>query len=223
MEIDFWKQRWQENQIGFHLDQVNPSLEQFFPALKLTQGAQVFVPMCGKSLDMLWLANVGYGVTGVECSELAIQSFFTEHKLPCTRSLDHALQSYKSKNIHLLHGDFFDLQTDMLSSVAAVYDRAALIALPPDMRKSYVEKLFDVLPQHAGILLITLVYDQTLMAGPPFSVPEIEVQNLYGERFTIRTLQQTNVLHEQPRFAQRGLDSLLETVYLLSPKHLTQP
>ena len=223
MEIDFWKQRWQENQIGFHLDQVNPLLEKFCSALKLAPGAQVFVPMCGKSVDMLWLANAGYGVTGVECSELAIQSFFTEHKLPCTRSIDHALQSYQSKNIDLLHGDFFDLQTDILSCVAAVYDRAALIALPPDMRKNYVEKLFDVLPPTASLLLITLAYDQALMSGPPFSVTESEVQALYGKRFTIHMLQQTNVLNEQPRFAQRGLDSLLETAYLLSPKYSAQP
>lgn len=218
MEIDFWKQRWQENQTGFHLDQVNPWLKKFWPELKLARGSHVFVPLCGKSIDLLWLAEAGYSVTGVECSQLAVEAFFSEHDLSCNRVDGELLQSYRAEDIHLLQGDFFDLPADMLADVAAIYDRAALIALPADMRQRYVTKLFDVLPSGAAMLLITLEYNQASMSGPPFSVPENEVRNLYGKRFDIHKLQQTDVLQEQPRFAQRGLDALLETVYLLQPK-----
>jgi len=218
MEIDFWRQRWQENQIGFHLDQVNPWLKKFWPELRLVRDSHVFVPLCGKSIDLLWLAEAGYSVTGVECSQLAVEAFFAEHKLSCNRVSGEFLQSYRAEDIHLLQGDFFDLQADMLADVAAMYDRAALIALPADMRQRYVTKLFDVLPSRAAMLLITLEYNQASMSGPPFSVPENEVRNLYGKRFDIHTLQQIDVLQEQPRFAQRGLDALLETVYLLQPK-----
>ncbi len=218
MEIDFWKQRWQENQIGFHLDEVNPLLVKYHSALNLPRGSHVFVPMCGKSLDLLWLQRAGHYVTGIECSELAIQSFFTEHKLPVKHLPDPVLHSYRSDEIHLLQGDFFDLPSSMLADVAAVYDRAALIALPEAMRRRYVAKLIELLPQDAAMLLITLTYNQATMSGPPFSVSETEVRDLYGKCYEIRLLQQTNILPEQPRFAQRGLESLLETVYLLQPK-----
>lgn len=219
MEIDFWKQRWQENQIGFHLDQVNPWLKKFWSEIQLAQGSHVFVPLCGKSLDLLWLANAGYCVTGVECSQLAVDAFFAEHDLACNRVSCGDLQSCASGNINLLQGDFFSLQADMLPTVLAVYDRAALIALPHDMRQQYVTKLLDVIPVHASMLLVTLEYNQSLMAGPPFSVPEQEVLALYGRKFEIRKIHQADVLHEQPKFAQRGLDCLLESVYLLRPKH----
>lgn len=220
MEIDFWKQRWQENQIGFHLNEVNPALVKFIPALGLQPGAHVFVPMCGKSLDVLWLKNAGYSVTGIECSELAIQAFFNEHQLPVSHRPDPVIASYKADEIHLLHGDYFDLTPDLLADVVAVYDRAALIALPAEMRQRYVRKLFELLPASSQMLLVTLEYNQAAMAGPPFSVPESEVRKLYSARFSIQVLQQTSVLDEQPRFAQRGLDGLLETVYLLTPKPL---
>ncbi len=219
MEIAFWEQRWQEKQTGFHLDQVNPWLKKFWPDIKLAQGSHVFVPLCGKSLDLLWLEKSGYRVTGVECSQLAVETFFTENNLACKRETCGTLQLYSSANINLLQGDFFELQAAMLASVSALYDRAALIALPAEMRQRYVAKLIEVLPAQTVILLITLEYNQALMSGPPFSVAETEVRTLYGQRFHIHTLQQTDVLPEQPRFAQRGLDALVESVYLLQPKH----
>ena len=217
MDINFWKQRWQENQIGFHLDEVNPHLKQFWSTLKLAQGSHVLVPMCGKSLDLMWLQQSGYSVTGIECSRLAVEAFFTEQNLHANHEPAGDLHAYHTDNLRLLLGDFFALQANLIPDVAAVYDRAALIALPADMRKAYVEKLFTVLPVTAVILLVTLEYNQAVMQGPPFSVTETEVQNLYANRFIIHKLQQRDVLPDQPRFAERGLNKLLETVYLLQP------
>ncbi|MDQ1362549.1 MAG: thiopurine S-methyltransferase [Pseudomonadota bacterium] len=217
MEIDFWEQRWKENQTGFHLEKVNPLLEKFWPELKLAEASHVFVPLCGKSLDLMWLNKSGYCVTGVECSQLAVETFFREHDLSCNRVDDENLKFFQAENIHLLQGDFFDMRAEMLADVSAIYDRAALIALPAGIRQRYAAKLLDMLPAHAVMLLITLEYNQTLMPGPPFSVPETEVRALYGKRFDIQKIHQVDVLPDQPRFAQRGLDFLLESVYLLKP------
>jgi thiopurine S-methyltransferase len=219
MEVKFWKQRWQENQTGFHLDQVNPYLEQFWPALQLTPNSHVFVPLCGKSIDLIWLEKSGYKVTGVECSQLAINAFFAENNLQFDTVHDQVLNTCIAGNIQLLHGDFFDLQRHDLAGVNAVYDRAALVALPPDMRQRYAQKLIDILPARTAMLLITLEYNQASMSGPPFSVPEIEVRSLYSHCYDIHRLQQMDVLSAQPRFAQRGLDRLVESVYLLQPKY----
>ena len=218
MEVEFWKQRWQKNQIGFHLDAINPNLKQLWSQLKLAPGSHVLVPLCGKSLDMLWLQQAGYSVTGVECSQLAVDAFFAEQKIiPEHKSLDD-FQVYQSGNFQLLAGDFFKLQSKQLQDIAAVYDRAALIALPADMRKAYAEKLIDSLPTTAVILLVTLEYDQQVMQGPPFSVSAAEVQRLYGQRYAIHTLRQENIIAEEPRFAQRGLGSLIESAYLLQTR-----
>ena len=221
MKLNFWQQRWQENQIGFHLDQVNPNLKKFWSTLKLKPQSHVLVPLCGKTLDLMWLAQLGHQVTGVECSQLAVDAFFAEHQVNAERKAAGDLQSYRANNLQLLLGDFFTLQKPMVRDVEAVYDRAALIALPAEMRSAYVAKLFEILPASASILLVTLEYNQSLMLGPPFSVPESEVQNLYNQHFEIQKLQQLNVLSNEPRFAQRGRDSLLETVYLLQPKILS--
>lgn len=222
MEIGFWEQRWQENQIGFHLDQVNPWLVKFWGELKLAQGNHVFVPMCGKSLDLLWLEKMGHCVTGVECSQLAVANFFAENNIAFNHIAGADLNTYKAGNIQLLQGDFFAVNASLLTAVTAVYDRAALIALPAEMRKRYVAKLFDVLPTQTAILLITLEYNQAVMTGPPFSVSEMEVQALYGKKYGIRKLQQKDVLPEYPRFAQQGLANLLESVYLLQPVSSTR-
>ena len=219
MEVEFWKQRWLEKQTGFHQDRFNSYLEKYWPELKLAEGSHVFVPLCGKSMDMVWLEKSGYRVTGVECSQLAVEAFFVDHNLIADSVNGQPFNIYLSGNIKLLHGDFFDLPSDMLADVNAVYDRASLIALPSDMRKRYVDKLIEILPSQAMILLITLEYNQASMSGPPFSVPEKEVRSLYSRRFDIHLLKQVDVLTDQPRFAQRGLLSLVESVYLLQQKH----
>ena len=215
MEQAFWQQRWQQNQTGFHLDRVNPALIAHWGDLNLPGGSTVLVPLCGKSLDLIWLAGQGHHVIGVECSELAVQAFFDEQKLAYRQADYKGFSVFNADNISILKGDYFDLDKELLEDVAAVYDRASLVAMPADMRKKYAELLKRCLPAHSQMLLITLNYDQQRMPGPPFAVSDGDVEQLYGDDFRIRPLLQQDILPEEQRFAEKGLDYLVETVFHL--------
>lgn len=218
MEASFWHQRWSENQIGFHQDKVNELLTDHAGKWRIATGDTVFVPLCGKSLDMIWLQQQGYRVLGVELSEKAVEAFFSENgRHPC-QSEDHDLTCWQSGDIRLLVGDFFALVPEQLQGVAAVYDRASLIALPPEMRKAYARQMADLLPSGVRLLLVTMEYPSGQMNGPPFSVSQTEVADLYGEDFSINQLEQVDRLKESPNLQQRGLTQLSETVYLLQKK-----
>lgn len=215
MKKDFWLERWEKDEIGFHDDEVNPYLTQFWNELKLATDATVFVPLCGKSVDMLSLAAQGHSVIGVELSSIAVQDFFKENGTHPKQDRVDDFDRYQEKNINLLCGDFFDLSANHLSAVNAVYDRAAMVALPPEMRGRYVKHLVNILPPATKILLITFDYPQHEMQGPPFAVTPAEVEVLYSEFADIRLLLQKNVLDENPRFKKRGLTALHERIYLL--------
>ena len=216
METEFWHQRWQENQIGFHLPDTNPHLQTCLPQLAIPAGSTVFVPLCGKSLDMFWLREQGHAVIGVEISPLAVESFFQENKLQVekTESGDFAL--YQSDAIRIYCGDYMQLTPRQLGEIRLVYDRASLIALPPRMRQDYVRQHVTLTDTNTPVLLITLEYPQEQMDGPPFSVSEEEVTNLYAGRYKIEKLIDKDVLANEPRFAERGLTALHEKVYLLT-------
>ena len=172
MDADFWHQRWNDGQIGFHQQRATPLLEKHWGALDLPSGGTVFVPLAGKSLDMDWLAARGHHVIGIELSQLAVQQFFAERNLLPTISTSHVGQHYTSGPIELICGDAFALDAATLADCAAVYDRAALIALPPAMRQRYANELYARLPSGCRGLLITLEYPQHEKDGPPFSVDE---------------------------------------------------
>lgn len=216
MHIDFWKQRWADQRIGFHLDEVNPNLAQYWSEVAGDQTQQVLVPLCGKSLDMIWLAAQGCQVMGVECSEQAVQQFIDEQKLTATPSQQGEFTLHQAEDIQLLQGDFFKLNAALLQSVTAVYDRASLIALPAEMRAQYVELLQRTLPQTVSILLVTLDYEQQLMQGPPFAVSDNEVERLYQPSFDISLLDERNVIDDLPRFRQSGLNHMFERVYKIT-------
>jgi len=216
MEPEFWRQRWQENKIGFHLDEVNPYLIEHWPRLEVKPGARVLVPLCGKSMDMAWLAAQGYEVEAVELSELAVEQFFTEQEIAYQRQEADGWISYQAANLRIWCGDFFELNKDQLGPIDVVYDRASLIALPPDMRSQYVQKLLELtgpVPQ----FLITLSYDQRKMSGPPFAVTHPEVNALYRAAYGDLTGPdvEIDVLPSHGHFAARGLTALKECVYLL--------
>ncbi len=215
MDAHFWLQRWQDNLTGFHRQEVNPRLETFWPRLQLTPGEQVFVPLCGKSLDMLWLREQ-YSVLGVELSQIAVEAFFTENGLESERSRQGLFSVCETDRLTLLCGDFFNLQPEQLCKVRAVYDRASLIALPEDMRTRFVHHLTELLPPAAPMLLVTLDYDQTQMDGPPFSVEEQEVRDLFAPDWSIQLLHEEDILAKEPRFRERGLSRLSEKIYLLN-------
>lgn len=215
MEPDFWHQRWRNNEIGFHQPQVNPRLEAYWQRLKLTAGSRVLVPLCGKSLDLVWLADQGHRVVGVELSDVALADFFHERDLQPRISRLGPFQLWQAAEYSFFCGDFMRLTPELLGLVDGVYDRAALIALPPALRSPYVA-LLQRLAQQAPQLLITLEYQQQLMNGPPFAVLEDEVRRLYSD-LRVTRLAAADVLASQPRFRAKGLDWLQEAVYLITP------
>jgi len=214
MEADFWHQRWRGRLIGFHQRDINPHLATFWSRLQVKPGEQVFVPLSGKSLDMLWLRE-RYAVLGVELSRIAVEEFYRENGLVATQRQQGAFSVHEADNLCLLCGDFFDLQPAQCQRVAAVYDRAALVALPVDMRSRYVTQLTALLPARVAMLLVTMEYDQQQMNGPPFAVTKQEIHNLFERHWSIQLLHEENMLAKEARFREQGLSRLNEKIYLL--------
>ena len=185
MDHQFWLERWQQGQIGFHQAEINQYLSEHWGQLGLPDGAAVFVPLCGKSLDMLWLREQGHEVLGVELSEKAVSAFFDENAIPAEVSREGSFKVYTGGGVRLRSGDFFALEASDLGGIHAVYDRAALIALPPGLRADYARHMAKLLPSGAHILLITMEYPDGTLEGPPFSVSEEEVHSLFDGAFTI--------------------------------------
>ncbi|ROO25132.1 thiopurine S-methyltransferase [Salinisphaera orenii] len=215
MDRDFWLERWAHQQIGFHQPEGHPALAAHWGTLGLERGTRVLVPLSGKSVDMAWLAAQGHDVTGVELSEMAARAFFDERDLAAERTRAGAFDRHAAGGVEILVGDFFDLSAAALVSYDAVYDRAALIALPPATRQRYAEHLLAGLHAGTGLLLITLDYDQRLMDGPPFAVSDDEVQRLFGERCRITCLDERRGPAESAHLRERGLDEVAERVYRL--------
>ncbi len=216
MEPKFWQERWARNQIGFHLPEVNPYLQRHWPTLALPDGAKVLVPLCGKSLDLMWLASHGLRVMGVELSEQAVEAFFSEQNLTPRISQRGGFKVYQADLIELWCGDFFALEAEMLADCTALYDRAALIALPPLMRAQYAEHLSHLLQRGCQGLLVTLDYEQTQKAGPPFAVTDEEVKVLLGAHWALQVLEEQDVLGESWKFVQDGVTRLEERVYRIT-------
>lgn len=216
MHPEFWLRRWQNNQIGFHAAAINPYLQKYWSVLDVPKGAQVLVPLCGKSLDLAWLAGQGLRVLGVELVQQAVEDFFREQGLEPEIRQHGAFRIYQAGDLQLWCGDILALTADDLRDCTALYDRAALIALPPPMREAYAAHLSRVLPSGCRGLLVNLDYDQSQMDGPPFSVPDAEVQRLLAD-WQPKVLHLENGLQaeENWKFLQRGLQRLDEGVYRL--------
>lgn len=216
MDKNFWLERWEKAETGFHQDEINPYLRRHWPELKLAPGSVVFVPLCGKSLDMMWLRKQPHAVLGVELSPIAVKDFFSEYGMQPQELDSGKFDCMEADGIRLLCGDFFDLSKRELSNVSAVYDRASMVALPPAMRERYVKHLARILPSGCQILLITFDYPQEQMSGPPFAVTPDEVRALYGDVAKVWLRSQHDVLDQNPRFKQRGMTRLIESVFILT-------
>lgn len=215
MHADFWLQRWREGRTGFHNEQTSPLLQAHWPSLSLPANSQVLVPLAGKSRDMLWLASQGYRVLGVELSPLAVDQFFKENDLhPSVRETSIG-RRYSADSIEVICGDLFAIDHAVVADCTGVYDRAALIALPADMRQRYAAHLTSMLPAHCQMLLVTLDYVQAEMDGPPFAVSPAQVQSLYAQDWQITPLEQQEILAQQPNLAAQGLSTLQTAVYRL--------
>ncbi len=220
MEQDFWLKRWQRREIGFHQEAINLHLQQFWPQLQLTRGGQVFVPLCGKSQDMLWLRDQGFQVLGVELSEIAIKEFFAESGLQPKVADEGIFQRWQVDGLTILQGNLFELTAAHVEESVAVFDRASLIALPLAMRQQYAQQMTKLLPQ-SQILMITLDYPQHEMSGPPFSVTKDEVCRLYQSHYSVEELLSIDILSENPRFQEKGVTRFIENVYRMNPKGIS--
>lgn len=209
MDTDFWLQKWEQNEIAFHQPDTNPILLTHFKALKLAENSRIFVPLCGKSLDMAWFRSQGHHVLGVELSELAIQQLFSELGLEPEISELGPLKQYRADAIEIYVGDLFELSAEQLGPVHASYDRAALVALPEAMRQDYSAHLMR-LTACAPQLLVCFDYDQTLIEGPPFSIGEAELKRHYAAHYRLTCLDSAPVNN-----GLKGLASAKETIWLL--------
>ncbi|RFA25778.1 thiopurine S-methyltransferase [Alkalilimnicola ehrlichii] len=212
MDKQFWLDKWHKGEIGFHEGQPNSLLEQHWSTLGVAAGSAVLVPLCGKAQDLRWLAEQGLRVIGIELAQTAIEAFFAEQGWVPERDEQGPYQRYRAGGVELYCGDIFDLPALALDEVGVVYDRAALIAFPPELRRSYAAMLQEALPELKQLFLITLEYPQAEMSGPPFSVAEDEIRTLYGAQFGIEQL-----AHAEPerRFRQTTLSYLTESAWWL--------
>ncbi|MGR5145577.1 thiopurine S-methyltransferase [Photobacterium alginatilyticum] len=211
MDTEFWHSRWAENRIGFHLSDINPVLTKYWPRLNTTRSDTVLVPMCGKSVDLAWLAQKHDNVVGIELSDIAVRAFFSEHfYTPMVTSIGNGQTLYEFDEITIHCGDFFATRVE---PVDVVYDRAALIAMPENMRKMYTEHLLSMVKAGGRILLVTVDYPQPEMDGPPFSVTKDEVEQLFAG-CKITHLDRDDADESHPR-RQRGLSRFAEEVWLI--------
>jgi len=192
MEASFWHTKWEKGDIGFHQKEVNSLLIEHFKALSLTMGDRVFLPLCGKTRDIGWLMESGYRVVGAELSQIAIEQLFDELGMAPKIAQADSLTIFSAEGIEIYSGDIFDLTATHLGPVAAVYDRAALVALPDAMRQRYVEHL-ALITGRARQLLITYDYVQALQNGPPFAICADEVHELYGSDYELKLLASVEV------------------------------
>lgn len=192
-----------------------PLLQKHWPALSPLTGSEVLVPLSGKTLDMPWLAAQGHRVLGIELSERGIEEFFAEQGL-----VDDFIDTpdghlHRAGPIAILQANAFEVSAKTLANIRHVYDRAALIALPPDLRRRYVDTLYARLPAGSSALLITLEYPQTEKSGPPFSVIEAEVHALFSPAWRVELLERRDILTQQPKFQAEGVSALHTAVYRL--------
>ncbi len=214
MNPEFWHQKWHNSELGFHLPQVHPLLQRYLGELSLKAGQIVFLPLCGKTLDIGYLLEQGYRVIGAELSDKAVSDLFASlHRQPIITDWQGG-KRYQHGDLTVFQGDIFLLQAIDIEAPDAIYDRAALIALPEAMRARYARHLLT-LTNKAPQLLITLEYDQQEMDGPPFSVAEPQVKTLYGADYAIASLSRKMILHHEPVFQEQGLTALYENAFLL--------
>jgi thiopurine S-methyltransferase len=211
VDASFWHEKWERNEIAFHEPKANPLLVVHFDSLPLPPASRIFVPLCGKTLDIHWLLSLGHRVVGSELSEIAVQQLFSDLGVTPSTTAIGKVTRYSAPGIDIFHGDIFDLSRSDLGSVDAVYDRAALVALPDALRTRYARHLAQI-TDRAMQLVICFAYDQRLLSGPPFSVNGAEVTRLYQGDYELRLLGSAEVIG-----GLKGRCPALEYVWLLTP------
>ncbi|STX37033.1 thiopurine S-methyltransferase [Legionella feeleii] len=212
----FWLNLWREGKTIFHRTEVNPDLSARWASLQLPPDATVLVPLCGKSLDMLWLMEQGFRVIGIELSEQAALQFSEENQLTLVKKIYPQAISYRTKSLTIWVANIFSLDQALIVPADAIYDRAALIALPANLRAHYVRCCLQWLKARGKILLKTMYYDDSEMEGPPFSVADEEIRQLYSNCPIIQNIGETSrqVGEQDPLYA-RGLRQVTDKVWSL--------
>lgn len=201
MEIDFWVERWKEGRIGFHEGRPNTFLERHVG--RLGEAKRVLVPLCGKTVDMAFLASRGHEVVGIEAVPEAVEAFFREHELtPEIHELGGGRRRWSAEGVTIFESDVFACSASEVGRVDAFYDRAAVVALPPDVRPRYVAHVRSLLAPRARGLLVTFEYPQERMTPPPFSVTATEVEALFSGA-TVSSLEEAPLTG--PRFEEAGI------------------
>jgi thiopurine S-methyltransferase len=216
LQPEFWLERWRTGQIGFHQSAVDRHLRRHWPELAPAANSRVFVPLCGKSLDLLWLRERGHSVAGVELSAVALESFCMEQGVPARRRTLDCFDVYEAAQLQLYRGDFFALTTEVLGSFSAIYDRAALISWTPELRTMYAAHVAALSRPGTQTLLIATEYPQVQMSGPPFSLCTEEIHRLYSGNHSIQELSREDILANEPRLRSRGVTQLHEVCYRLT-------
>jgi thiopurine S-methyltransferase len=209
MDEQFWHKKWESKDIAFHAATPNPLLLSYFDQLGLANNARVFLPLCGKTLDIGWLLSQGYRVAGAELSTIAAEELFSELGFTPMRSELGAVQRYQAHHLDIFVGDIFALTSELLGPVNAIYDRAALVALPDTLRAAYTALLKEI-THTAPQLLINYDYDQTAQAGPPFSISDAELASHYQAAYHVQLLSSNAVAG-----GLKGKCPALEKVWLL--------
>jgi len=215
MDPEFWHERWTKGEIGFHQDDFNTHMQAFTDRLGLNPGEHIFVPLCGKSLDLLWLLQRGYRVSGAEISPQAVREFFSWNHIEPRITPIPGGELFEAEGVAIYRADFFATTFPGMPRIDAVYDRASLVALPPHMRKTYAAQMLGLIEPGVRTLLVTLDYPQHEMQGPPFAVTLDEVDTLYAAKCRVEKLHSEDCLEREPRFRKKGLTRLTEHVLLL--------
>jgi thiopurine S-methyltransferase len=210
MDAHFWHNKWQNNQIAFHRSSPNPLLVAHFDALSLTKDSVIFIPLCGKTLDIAWLLSKGYRIVGAELVESAIEQLFTELAMTPKIAVIGEIKHYSAQNIDIYVGDIFAVTQTLLGPIDAIYDRAALVALPNEIRRQYTAHLMKI-TQQAPQLLIAYHYDQQLVQGPPFSISAQEVHHHYEKHYRLTLIESVDV-----EGGMKGQCEATENVWLLN-------
>lgn len=212
MQSEFWHKCWQQQRIGFHQDEIHPLLPVVFSQLNREPSKAIFAPLCGKSLDLWWLAEQGK-VIGAELSELACRQFYQEQDQSFSVSAQGDFQRFSHPAVDIWQGDYFALTSEQVDEIGLIYDRAALIALPSQMRIDYAKQLKNLCAGPVSLLLLSLEYPQEEMSGPPFSVTELEVRHLFDFAVSVELVAMRN-LTGRP-FAQRqfNVSNLVEKAF----------
>jgi len=214
MDAQFWINAWNEGRTNFHKSTYHEKLLEYFPQFHPKEGQKVLVPLCGKTKDLTWLHQLKLNVHGIELYENPVKEYFSEnHFGPVTKSKVENFINYQFGSLTISCGDFFKLSPDPVYDF--IYDRASLVALPPDMRRDYANLLKKVLKSGGKYLLIAYEYDQSKMAGPPFSVTEKEIHELYDDTFSIKQMDEKRP-DDGPRLAT--LESIVQKVYVLEKR-----